>query len=426
MGTSRPRFAGMPDAATISRHAARVIARCRELAAVSDVPGETTRTFLSPAMREAMERVSAWMRAAGCEVQTDAMGNLRGLYGAEDEDAARLLMGSHLDTVPNAGAFDGVLGVMIALALVEILEGARLRYALELIAFSEEEGVRFHVPFLGSRALVGRVDDALLALKDDAGVCVEAAVRGFGLETARIDEARVSNKARGYVEFHLEQGPVLESEGCPLGVVEAVAGQTRGEMMFYGAANHAGTTPMHLRRDAVAAMAEWILQVEQRARETEGLVATVGRVEARPGAGNVVAGEARASLDVRHAEDDVRKTAVAALLEAARMLAERRGVGIEWQVQMEQAAVPMDGALTRLAELAVKDAGVTAHRMTSGAGHDAMIVAGKVAATMIFVRTPEGLSHHPDEAVGQQDVEAALRAGVHLLRRFELSEDGNA
>lgn len=428
MATSRQRFAAMPDAAALQRQAARTIARCRDLAAVSDVPGETTRTFLSPAMRLTMNKVQAWMEAAGCEVTTDAAGNLRGIYGSSSESAPprRLLIGSHLDTVPNAGAFDGVLGVMIGLSLLELLNGARLSFAIELIAFSEEEGVRFRVPFLGSRALVGRMDDALLATQDADGVRVEEAIRGFGLDASCIQHAALDEGARGYLEFHIEQGPVLESEDGSLAVVEAIAGQTRGEMVFHGAANHAGTTPMHLRRDAVAAMAEWVLAVEQTAQATDGLVATVGNVSALPGAGNVVAGEARASLDVRHADDTTRRTAVQSLLDTANRIALRRSLRAEWHLRMEQEAVMMDAVMTRMAEDAVRDTGMTPRRMVSGAGHDAMILAEKIPATMIFLRSPGGLSHHPEETVREEDVQAALTAGLYFMDRFNAIEESHA
>lgn len=419
MDILRQRSGAKTEVADAVLHAARVIERCRELAAITDTPGETTRTFLSSAMRAAMTRVQSWMEAAGFVVTTDAAGNLRGLYdAAAPEDAPRLLIGSHLDTVPNAGAFDGILGVMIGLALVELLDGERLCFAVELVAFSEEEGVRFHVPFLGSRALVGRFDDALLSAKDAEGVSIRDTIRGFGLDPTLLGEAVLDERAEAYLEFHIEQGPVLESEDLSLGVVEAIAGQTRGEMVFVGSSNHAGTTPMPLRRDAVAGMAEWIVDVERVARTTKGLVATVGRVAVAPGAGNVVAGEARASLDVRHALDTMRTDAVAELLAKAQAIAAERGLRAEWHLQMEQKAVAMDARLTQMAETAVCDAGVVPLRMTSGAGHDAMILAERLPAAMIFLRSPGGVSHHPDETVREDDVRNALAAGFEFLKLF--------
>jgi allantoate deiminase len=294
-----------------------------------------------------------------------------------------------------------------------------MSYTVELVGFSEEEGVRFRVPFIGSRALVGRVDEELLATMDADGISVRQAIVEFGLDPSAIQRAAVDATAQAYLEFHIEQGPVLESEGLPLGLVEVIAGQTRGQMRFAGSANHAGTTPMHLRRDAMAAVAEWIGEVERYARATRGLVATVGRVEILPGAGNVIAGEVKASLDVRHADDAVRQAAMEQLIRAADSIAEQRGVRVDWDGQLDQGAVAMDMALTKILENASDDAGVVPYRMTSGAGHDAMVIAERIPAAMLFLRSPGGVSHHPDETVRQEDVQAALAAGLAFLKRFD-------
>jgi allantoate deiminase len=394
--------------------AGEVIRICRELATFSEEPGATTRTFLSPPMRHVHARLGERMTRAGMSVAVDAAGNLRGTYPG-DSPAGRLLIGSHLDTVPQAGAFDGILGVVLGIALVDRLDGRRLPFAIEVIGFSEEEGVRFGVPFIGSRAIVGTVDAALLARRDADGCSVQEAIARFGLDPARIGEAAVAG-ATGYVEFHIEQGPVLDSLDRPLGVVTAVAGQTRLEMTFTGAANHAGTTPMNARRDALAAAAEWITAVEADARAVAGAVATVGRLAVTPGAANVVAGCAVASLDVRHEDDGVRRAASERMVAAARTLAARRGVDVSVEVRLDQAAVPMDGAMTALVARAVERSGWPVHRMPSGAGHDAMILAPHVPTAMLFVRSPGGISHHPGETVHEADVAAALAAGGQLLR----------
>jgi len=419
MDTLRRRFDGRTELDDLGIFAARVIERCRELAQITDVAGETTRTFLSPAMRRCMQVVQSWMESAGMQVRVDAVGNLRGVYEARRPGATRLVIGSHLDTVPNAGAFDGVLGVVLGLTLIEMLDGERLSCAIELVAFSEEEGVRFRLPFIGSRALVGRVDDELLARTDADGVSVRQAIVNFGLDAREIPGAVLDESAKAYLEFHIEQGPVLEREGLSLGVVEAIAGQTRGEMRFIGAANHAGTTPMHLRRDAGAGAAQWISEVERVALATKGLVATVGRIETLPGAGNVIAGKVKTSLDVRHADDTVRAAAVDELVTAAHSIARERGLTAEWQVQVEQKAVAMDKQLAKLAEDAVGDAGVIPYRMISGAGHDAMVIAERVPSAMVFLQSPGGVSHHPDEAVRQEDVAHALAAGLEFVRKFD-------
>ena len=382
-----------------------------------------------PSMHRVHALLGGWMRAAGMKVRVDAAGNLRGVLPAAGPGAPRLLIGSHLDTVANAGAFDGVLGVVLGVALVEEVGAAwpgdaDLPFAIEVIGFSEEEGMRFAKPFLGSLALVGGLDAATLARTDRGGVSVEEAIRQFGLDPAELPAAVVDDSAFGYLEFHIEQGPVLESEGLALGVVDAIAGQTRMTLAFRGQANHAGTTPMGpLRRDALAAAAEWLVEVERYANECAGLVATVGKVEIRAGAGNVIAGEVEATLDVRHARDEVRKAAVRHYLDYAKIAGAARGVAVVHTASLDQAAVPMDSTLTALLGAAgARSTGREPRLMTSGAGHDAMIVARRVPAAMLFLRSPGGLSHHPDEAVLPGDVEAALATGLEFLR--SLRDDG--
>jgi allantoate deiminase len=387
-----------------------IIERCRALAECTEEPGRITRTFLSPPMHEVQARLRGWMEQAGIRVDVDAVGNLRGVYPASRPDAPRFYIGSHLDTVPNAGAFDGILGVVLAVALVERLARRRLPYQIEVIGFSEEEGVRFGVPFIGSRAFIGD------PVRDGR---VDAAIRAFGLDPSRIGEAQVGGASLGYLEFHIEQGPVLESLGVPLGVVTSIAGQSRLTARFEGQANHAGTTPMPLRRDALAAAAEWITAIERDAGGIDGLVSTVGRLHAQPGAANVIAGSAEASLDVRHRDDAIRTNAVARLVRCAEQIGARRGIGVSWEPQLDQAAVPMDPDLTKTIERAAADCGYSVHRMTSGAGHDAMIVARGMPAALLFLRSPGGISHHPDETVLPQDVAAALVVGMRFLELLE-------
>src|SRR6187402_1754198 len=389
--------------------------RCAALAGVTDVPGETTRTFLSPAMTRANALVSEWMKAAGMTVHMDAAGNLRGRHG---EAARTFVMASHLDTVPNAGAYDGILGVVMAIEVAEAMRDVVLPFSIEVIGFSEEEGVRFGVPFIGSRAVVGTCDETLLSTQDANGITVHEAIAAYGLHCGALPEA-VLQDAFAYLEFHIEQGPVLEAEGRALGVVEAIAGQSRYTVTFTGKANHAGTTPMHLRRDAMSAAAEWIVAVETFAQKTEGLVATVGSVSTVPGAGNVIAGEVRATLDVRSAEVAIRREAEAVLLAKAEECGLRRGVHVEANLRMEQAAVAMDASLTTLLAEAVGD---KARSLVSGAGHDAMIVAPHIPSAMLFLRSPGGLSHHPDESVLMDDVQAGLDAGVRFVELLAIKE----
>ncbi len=400
-----------------------VIARCRKLASFSEDAGGTRRTFLSPPMRDCHREVSSWMKTLGMTFDVDAAGNLRGFYSAASPGAARILIGSHLDTVPNAGAFDGLLGVVLAVALVESLRGVKLPFGIEVVGFSEEEGVRFGVPFIGSRALVGRVDEELLGREDANGISIRKAIQDFGLNANDISKAALSDDVLGYVEFHIEQGPVLESLGRPLGIVEAIVGQNRLEFTFSGQANHAGTTPMNLRHDALAAAAEWIVAIEDFAQRTKGLVATVGFVEARPGATNVIAGEARVTLDICHASDHARTEALDELIRQAESIAARRGLTVKWRTLLSQNAVAMDPFLTEQSSRAVQMAGCEPHRMASGAGHDAMILAEKVPAAMIFLRTPGGISHDPAESVHLDDVAKALECGHHLLTQLAASQE---
>jgi len=397
------------------KQAAKVMERCQKLAGFSEETGCTTRTFLSPPMRDCHREIAGWLDRLGIEAKIDAAGNLRGLYPAAASGARRLLIGSHLDTVPNAGAYDGILGVLLAVSLLEALGGRKLAFEIEVIGFSEEEGVRFGTPYIGSRALVGTFDEELLKRKDANGICVRRAIEEFGLKPAEIPDARLSDNAFGYLEFHIEQGPVLEQLGRPLGVVEAIAGQSRLEITFIGRANHAGTTPMNLRHDAIAAAAEWITAVEREAKGTPGLVATVGRIQVKPGATNVIAGEARLSLDVRHKLDDVRTRAVETLLRKAEQIAERRGMIVRSNTQLDQKAVAMNPFLACQAGEAIRKAGCEPHAIVSGAGHDAMILAEKVPVAMIFLRTPGGISHSPAENVEIGDVAKAIESGLHLL-----------
>ena len=398
----------------LAQKAREVIHCCRLLAENSEERGYTTRTFLSAPMRDVHSHLTAWMQRTGMTVGVDHAGNLRGVYAGSSPDAPRLILGSHLDTVRRAGAFDGVLGVVLAVALVEGLGSSRFPFSIEVVGFSEEEGVRFGVPFIGSRALVGSVDEELLARRDSSGRSVSDAIHEFGLDPSRVGESQAGD-AIGYIEFHIEQGPVLDDLGLPLAVVETIVGQSWYALTFTGAANHAGTTPMNARRDAVACAAEWIRVVEVIANEVPGLVATVGRIEAVPGAINVIAGGCDVSLDVRHADDAVRAAVAARMLEQARQIALRRHVEVHWEVHLDQPSTAMSPHLIAMLEQAIARKGLPVHRMSSGAGHDAMVMTARMPAAMLFLRTPNGISHHPDETVREDDVAAALIVGRELL-----------
>ena len=401
----------------LHHHAQHIIDRCRELARITDIPGETTRLFLSPATRDAHTLLLQWMREAGLECRVDDAGNVRALRLAGNGSASRLVLFSHIDTVPNAGAFDGPLGVILALEAMALLADEQLPFAVEVIAFSEEEGIRFGFPFFGSMAVTGQVVPATLERRDSQGISVAEALYGFGLRPQNIaTSCALAPGTFAALEVHIEQGPVLEAEDLSLGVVEAIVGQSRFELTFTGQANHAGTTPMRLRHDALAAAAQWVTGVERYAANYEQLVATVGQLEVSPGAVNVVAGEVRATLDVRHPKDESRHAAVANLLTKAELAAAQRGVRVGAKAMTKQAAVFMNRELTVALQEAAARAGHEIHAMFSGAGHDAMILAPHVPTTMLFVRSPGGVSHHPDETVRVDDIETALRTVLEFLR----------
>ncbi len=411
---------------TSTEQAGEVIRWCRRLAKLSEDPNAITRTFLSRPMRDVHTALATWMAKLGMSVRVDAAGNLRGVYPARTAQAPasavpRFYIGSHLDTVPNGGAFDGVLGTVLAIALVELLGARRFAFAIEVIGFSEEEGVRFGAPFLGSRALAGTFDSTLLDRTDEHGRSVREAIRHFGLDPGRIPDAEAPAGALGYLEFHIEQGPVLENLNLPLAVVDVISGQSRAELTFDGVAGHAGTTPMHMRKDALQGAAAWIAEVERLALATPGLVATVGKISVAPGAGNVVPGRATASIDVRHADDRIRTQSAERLAKAAEEIASQRGLKMTWEPRLDQASIAMDDSMVAMLERALERTGAPRYRMSSGAGHDAMVLAAKMPAGMVFLRCEGGISHHPAENVRDGDVAAALDAGVAFLNELERS-----
>jgi allantoate deiminase len=396
-----------------------VLERCDLLARCSEEPDRLTRRFATPALRQARELVQGWMQDAGLATRCDAIGNLVGrLEGGGDR---ALVLGSHLDTVPDAGRYDGALGVLVGIACAERLReaGSRLPFALEVVGFADEEGAWYRTAFLGSAVMAGRFETAWLDRVDSDGVTLADAVRAWGGDP----EALAAGRRRpedllGYCEVHIEQGPVLDRRGEPLAVVAAIAGRTLAGVTFGGSAGHAGTTPMDARRDALCAAAEWIGAVEAEARGGNGLVATVGEIAADPGSANVIPGRVAVSLDVRHADDEVRETATAALRERAAAIGERRGVDVSWEELQATPAVPSSPALSERLAAAVTDAGHPAPRLPSGAGHDAVMMAAVAPVAMLFVRCGAGISHHPDEPVRAVDVAAALDATTRFVERL--------
>ena len=398
-----------------------ILRRCNDLARITDKPGRLTRTFTSPAMRQANSLVGAWMREVGMKTRVDAIGNLIGHYAGQKPGAKILLLGSHLDTVRQAGKFDGPLGVVLAIACVGKLhrQKVRLPFAIEVVGFADEEGVRYQTAYLGSKVLAGCFDERDLRRKDVNGIAMADAIKRFGGNPAKLKSARLNPKnLLGYVEVHIEQGPVLEQRNLAVGVVTAIAGQSRFNISFTGRASHAGTVPMDLRRDALCAAAEFIVAVEKFARKTNGLVATVGQVHAEPGASNVIPGTATLTLDVRHRKDSVRLASGAALQKLARRIAGARQMKLVWQPVQQTASVPCSPQLSRCLKRAVQSHQREVAALPSGAGHDAAVMARITPAAMLFVRCKGGVSHHPDESVSNQDVRVAVEVLNDFLRRL--------
>jgi allantoate deiminase len=393
-------------------------ARVEELAAISAEPGRLTRVFASPEQRRANDLVLGWMRDAGMAAHEDAIGNVVGRHEGARPGSPALLLGSHLDSVRDAGRWDGPLGVVTAIAVVDALHraGRFPPFPVEVVGFCDEEGTRFGATMLGSRALTGRFDASLLELRDADGVSMADALRAYGLEPARIGAAaRRPEDFFAYLELHIEQGPVLERLGIPVGCVTAIAGATRLRVTIEGQAGHAGTVPMQGRRDALAAAAAAVLAVEGRAAIEEGAVATVGRLEAFPGSVNVIPGRVVFTVDLRAAEDAKRLRMLADIRAAIERLCQRRDVLVRIEQTHQLPAAPCAPALQRAIAAAIDAEGVPVRRLPSGAGHDAMEVAAIAPIGMIFVRCRGGVSHHPSEHASDADIEAGARVMHRLL-----------
>ena len=401
----------------IETSARTVMERCDILGGYSEEPGRLTRRYGTQPMRQVNETVAAWMHSAGMEVRQDNAGNLIGRYEAISVGARTLLLGSHLDTVRDAGKYDGPLGVLTALACVQRLydRQERLPFAIELFAFADEEGLRFHSSYLGSKVVAGTFDPATLRLADSEGITLAEAMRAFGGNPDALQASkRDGSDLLGYCEVHIEQGPVLESLNLPVGVVSSIAGQSRIAVNFTGEAGHAGTVPMTLRRDALCAAAEFVLAVEALGRSLPRLVATVGQITAQPGASNVIPGLVTLSLDVRHQDDAVREQACRQLQEQASHISAVRQVSASWQPLQPHRTVPCSPHLTQLLAQAIEAASYPVYSLPSGAGHDAVAMADLTEIAMLFVRCKGGISHHPAESVTREDVAAA----IEVLEQF--------
>lgn len=400
----------------------RIMAWAATLARYTDTPGVMTRTYLTPAHRGAADQLARWMEEAGMQVRRDQAGNVIGRYEGLEPGAPALMTGSHFDTVRNGGIYDGMLGILLPIACVQRWhqEGRRFPFALEVVGFAEEEGVRFKATLLGSRAIAGTFVQGVLDNTDEAGVSMRDALAQAGFDPAFLDSAAYApSSLRGFVEVHIEQGPVLLNAGVPVGVVSAISGATRFAGEVQGLAGHAGTVPMAGRRDAAMAAAEIGLYIEQRCQGVPGLVGTVGQFQVPNGAANVVPGQAAFSIDIRACHDADRESAVADVLQAARAIAARRGVELTLRRTHEAPSVPCADGLQQQLAASIERLGLPLRSLPSGAGHDAMALAAITDVAMLFVRCGNGgISHSPDETMTAADAAIAAQVFSDFIEHF--------
>jgi allantoate deiminase len=404
-----------------------IVGRINELAAISETLEHLTRIFLTRQHRAAAELILGWMREAGMQAHLDAIGNVCGRYEGQAAGAPCLMLGSHYDTVRDAGKWDGPLGLITAISCVADLNrrNKRMPFAVEVTGFADEEGVRFASTLLGSRAMAGTFDESVLGTRDEAGTSMHDALRTFGLDPDHVGAAaRVRRELLAYIELHIEQGPVLEQQNLPIGVVTAIAGATRLAARLIGMAGHAGTVPMALRRDALAGASECIAAIEQFCRpDTDGLVGTVGYIHAMPGATNVIPGQVSFTIDIRAPTDMHRKRAVADIVRQIETIARRRDLTLQLDVTHENRTVPCAPWVKAQIAEAISAAGFPAFELPSGAGHDGMAMIDIADIGMIFVRCRGGISHHPAEHVEHADVDAGARVLLSLIENFTLRTD---
>ncbi len=401
------------------------MARCDMLgvAPYSDMEGGLYRGYLTKAHEAAIEAVSGWMTDAGMTPRIDAARNLIGRYQGADDGAPALLIGSHIDSVRDAGRYDGPLGIMLGIEVIDALRraGKQTPFPIEVIAFGDEEGSRFPAAMLTSRAVAGLLNADVLAVADSNGMTLADALSRLGVDvTHYLEAARPAGSVLAYLETHIEQGPVLEAEGLAVGTVTGIAAQLRLSVEVIGMAGHAGTASMPLRRDALAGAADMMLAIERIAREDiSDLVATVGRIEALPGAPNVIPGEVRFTIDIRSGDAARRDRAAKDMIEAVSQIAVARGLDCAIERIHDLPASPCDPALMRLMDTALIDAGQAPFRLVSGAGHDAMVMAALCPTAMLFVRCRAGISHNPAEHVDPADAEIALQVMLGFIDRLE-------
>ena len=404
---------------------ARAWNRLEALRLFTDEPGKITRLYLSPSHRQAVDATVAMVQEAGCDhVYIDALGSVIGRYEGKTTGLPALLIGSHIDTVVDGGAYDGALGVIAGIGVVEALRnaGERLDFAVEVLAFGDEENVRFTSNLTSSRALAGTLDAAGLEAKDENGISIHRALLDFGCDPSKwASLKRDPASVIGYVEMHIEQGPVLEAENLAIGIVTAINGASRWTLTVSGEAGHAGTVPMALRHDALTAASEMALAIERLGAVDANTVATVGRFQVEPGAVNVIPAKVRFTLDARSPDDAVRAHMVAEIASACKAIAVKRGVTLTIDRFFESKATPMAASFVTGLSDAVSRHQITPRLLPSGAGHDAMAMAELCPAGMLFVRCKGGISHSPHEAMTAEDCDVAIAVLLDFVKNFKSS-----
>jgi hydantoinase/carbamoylase family amidase len=401
------------------QQATRILQRINELASISEQPGVITRTLGTDAFVQGRALVAQWMQEAGLQTRIDHIGNVRGRWASTKADAKTLVIASHIDTVINAGKFDGPLGVLMGLNLVEqlIQKNSTLPFHLELIAFCDEEGVRFHTTYLGSKVVAGQFDNNLLTKQDANGITLQQVIQAIGGNTTLLQQDAIpAADWLGYFEIHIEQGPVLYERNIPVGIVTAIAGQKRIALTFTGEAGHAGTVPMHMRSDALCAASEFILEAERfAANPVHRVVATIGTLNITHAASNVIPGEVSCTLDLRSDDQAVLSTCFTRLEQLGRTICERRNIVFDWKPVQESDPVTCDAAMNHLLAYSVQQAGYEVINLVSGAGHDAVAVAPVAPVAMLFVRCFKGISHNPLEDVELKDIAAAVEVSASFI-----------
>lgn len=400
--------------------AQQVMTRCDELGKISQSNENLDRRYLTPEHQQANQLVGEWMSQAGMKTWQDEAGNLWGRLESKTPNAPRFLVGSHLDTVPNGGKYDGMLGVIAPISLINVINETSLElpFHLDLVGFGDEEGTRFRSTLLGSRALTGEWPAEWAKVKDADGISLKDALKVFGSDFDKIPNAAISTEGlMGYLELHIEQGPVLEQEDLPVGVVSAIAGAKRFEINIKGMAGHAGTVPMSLRQDALCAASEMILAVERAAQEHQ-IVATVGQINNRPNGVNVISGNTSISLDIRSELDDKRDVGLTQILSDIQTIADRRNVALDIKQTHAADAVHCDGKLQQVLRNAIEHSGHRVLTLPSGAGHDAMAIANICPVAMLFMRCDKGISHNPAEAINAEDVAVSLEVLDHAIKNL--------